>query len=1042
MSNRIHSIGRPLLALSCTALLLAGCAQSQVDLARADTLSLGRNAAGEPCQATRSWSDPALNGLFDASYSITCRNVAASRSLGFVRVIASEEKGAAAVEATLSCGAPGQAALPEIGRVEARRCYDRTIGAETVAFAFDRDDRRIIGSAVPSVQGPLEEALRMILGEGALRADTDAVAEAAIDIASLAPAPEVAQAPAATAEFDPRIALQQGTSLNQKGLHDRASRVLNDALSRLPPDADRAIRAELLLEAGLADSNIEFSEVAVERFTRAEELIAAGAGQDNPFLLRKRDTYRALDFLNRRDYREALASLEQLVSAPIDTDSPLESLAVVRALNQRGQGGDVAAAVAVPSTEALEQLVMDAQANWARSVAFLGLGNDEGATRALAAADTAFEPLKTERIDPAPVLWLGARIERQRGRLAARRGDWPLAIASFDRAIEYLQRNAIATAGTGNEPAVAEAQLERAGMLDRSGAPAEQVRQAYGDAIDARIAAAASGTIPTGVERYLDLLVEEAKNGAREDTYERYFLALQAVGAPAIARQLSQLQNVVASDPVIGAKVRDRADLERQLTALRYRISDPANAGNLEALEVERQAAQAKLFEIDAELGQVQRFSTIDDRPATIAEVREALRPDEVFLKIAELNRNNYGIVITPEETAIYPIGPSDALKALSDEVRRSIDGRQKTDGKLVRFDVPAAYTLFRLVTGPATQQVSRASSLVIDPAGPLQRLPAGILVTDKASVDIYDERRRSDPFNFTGISFLATEATISNVVSPRSFLVVRKLPPSTATKPFIGFAEHVVPEGGVELASAGVVSVGEACSAPLSRLFAAASQMPPIDRQEVQIAANALGVPQAPIVAGQAFTDQAIMEMNSLDQYAVLHFATHGLEEGVWACPKSPPALVTSFADNDSDGLLSFDEIGNLRLNANLVVLSACDTGSGVKSAELARLSGQEEAGSTLQGLVRAFFTANARAVLATHWQASAGQDADEFVNAFYSSARANSIGESLQIAQRTLIEQPGYSHPFYWGPYFLVGDGSKMLLPETGAAAPAAAN
>ena len=1026
----------PLLALSGTAILLAGCATSALERARADVMGLGRNAAGEPCQATRSWSDPALNGLFDASYAINCRNVSASRSLGFVRVIASEQKGISAVESTLSCGAASRAVVPEIGRVEARRCYDSTIGGETLAIAFNRDGRRIIASAVPSVQGPLEEALRLITGEVSVRADPDRTVAAAVELAALEAAPNVPQTTAGTGDFDPRIALQQGTSLNHKGLHDRASRVLNDALSRLPAEANPAIRAELLLEAGLADSNIQFTEVAAGHFARADELIEAGAGADNPFLIRKRDTYRALDLLNRRQFKPALAALEELTSAPTDAAQPLQSIAIVSALNQSGQGNDVANAVTVPSTRGLEQLVIDAQANWARSVAMLGTGNVAGAEQAIRIADAAFEPLRTSRIDPAPVLWLGARIERQRGRLAARRRDWPTAIASFDRALDYLRKNALGTLGTGNEPAVAETQLERAGFLAQSGATPDAIRSAYGEAIDALIASNVSGGIPAGVERYLDLLVAEAKAGPREDTYERYFKALQAVAVPAVARQLSQLQNVVASDPSIGSKVRDRADLERQLTSLRYRIADAANAANLQALEAERQRAQTKLLEIDSQLGAVQRFSTIDDRPATVAEVRAALRPGEVFLKISELNRNNYGIVITADETAIYPVAPTAALKAISDEIRQSIDGRQKTDRKLVRYNVQAAHSLFKFVTGPLSEKVAAASSIVIDPAGPLQRLPAGVLVTDQASVDLFKARLRTQPFNFTGMSFLADKATLSTVVSPRSFLVVRSLTPSTAPKPFIGFAEHAVPDERIQLAAAGDVSVGEACSAPLSRLFRQASEMRPISRKEILIAADALGVTQAPIVAGEQFTDTAIKTRDDLDQFAVLHFATHGLEEGVWVCDKSPPALVTSFGDENSDGLLSFDEIGSLRLNANLVVLSACDTGSGVKSQELARKSGQEEAGSTLQGLVRAFFTANARAVLATHWQASAGRDADEFVRAFYTTARSRSIGESMQTAQRALINQPEFSHPFYWGPYFLVGDSSKMMLSGSGAA------
>jgi CHAT domain-containing protein len=161
-------------------------------------------------------------------------------------------------------------------------------------------------------------------------------------------------------------------------------------------------------------------------------------------------------------------------------------------------------------------------------------------------------------------------------------------------------------------------------------------------------------------------------------------------------------------------------------------------------------------------------------------------------------------------------------------------------------------------------------------------------------------------------------------------------------------------------------------------------------------------------------------------------------VEEGVWGCAKSPPALVTSFGDASSDGLLSFSEIARLRLDANLVVLSACDTASGVKDEALARRSGQEEAGSTLEGLVRAFLTANSRAVMATMWPVSAEQEADLFIKAFYGAARAKNIGGSLQTAQVALMADPEYSHPFHWGPFFIVGDSTKMMLSGPVAAEP----
>ena len=113
--------------------------------------------------------------------------------------------------------------------------------------------------------------------------------------------------------------------------------------------------------------------------------------------------------------------------------------------------------------------------------------------------------------------------------------------------------------------------------------------------------------------------------------------------------------------------------------------------------------------------------------------------------------------------------------------------------------------------------------------------------------------------------------------------------------------------------------------------------------------------------------------------------------------------------------------------------MLSACDTASGIKDEALARRSGQEEAGSTLEGLVRAFLTANSRAVMATFWKVSAEQETDEFIRSFYGAARHRTIGGSLQTAQQTLMMNPEYSHPFYWGPYFVVGDSTKMMLSGT---------
>jgi CHAT domain-containing protein len=202
-----------------------------------------------------------------------------------------------------------------------------------------------------------------------------------------------------------------------------------------------------------------------------------------------------------------------------------------------------------------------------------------------------------------------------------------------------------------------------------------------------------------------------------------------------------------------------------------------------------------------------------------------------------------------------------------------------------------------------------------------------------------------------------------------------------------------------------------------------------PINARELREASTALGVPNAPEVTGAAFTDTAIRERTDLNQFQVLHFATHGLTEGQWACAKAPPALVTSLGKDGSDAILSFDEVAQLKLDANLVVLSACDTSAGV-SIGGARATGEEDVDASLDGLVRAFLAAQARAVLSTYWPISDAGESEALITDFYAAARDGSIQSALQTAQVKLMSAEGSSHPIYWGAFFLVGDGQRSLL------------
>ncbi len=150
--------------------------------------------------------------------------------------------------------------------------------------------------------------------------------------------------------------------------------------------------------------------------------------------------------------------------------------------------------------------------------------------------------------------------------MQAQRGDYSDAYDSFTSAVDMLRRGAIANAGTGNEPAIAEAQLTGPPVYARTGAPRPAVRNAFGEAVDALIDSRGTSLGSSlGMEDYLDILVAEAAK-PQPDTYDRFFRAVQANGEPAVARQLTQLRSVVTADGKVATALRERADLEREIT--------------------------------------------------------------------------------------------------------------------------------------------------------------------------------------------------------------------------------------------------------------------------------------------------------------------------------------------------------------------------------------------------------------------------------------------------------------------------------------------
>ena len=172
-------------------------------------------------------------------------------------------------------------------------------------------------------------------------------------------------------------------------------------------------------------------------------------------------------------------------------------------------------------------------------------------------------------------------------------------------------------------------------------------------------------------------------------------------------------------------------------------------------------------------------------------------------------------------------------------------------------------------------------------------------------------------------------------------------------------------------------------------------------------------------------------VEQADLKDYRILHFATHALLPAELRC-EDEPAIVTSDppgARDASGALLTASDIVGLHLDANLVILSACNSGG----------PGGAVAGESLSGLARAFFYAGARSLLVTHWSVNDQAAAFLVVDTLSGCARPQGGAQRGASPRRCgvrssgLLDAAGHAmpaelaHPFFWAPFAVIGEGGE---------------
>jgi len=192
-----------------------------------------------------------------------------------------------------------------------------------------------------------------------------------------------------------------------------------------------------------------------------------------------------------------------------------------------------------------------------------------------------------------------------------------------------------------------------------------------------------------------------------------------------------------------------------------------------------------------------------------------------------------------------------------------------------------------------------------------------------------------------------------------------------------------------------------------------------PETADELRAIAKVLGAPSDAINLGKAASETRV-KAAALSEYQIIEFATHALVAGDLS-GLAEPALVLTPPDvptEADDGLLTASEIATLKLNADWVVLSACNTAAG-----------NAEGAEALSGLARAFFYAGARALLVSLWAVYSRAATELTTKTFAAMASTPNLGraEALRRSMLALIQED--KPPSYWAPFVVVGEGGAAL-------------
>lgn len=539
--------------------------------------------------------------------------------------------------------------------------------------------------------------------------------------------------------------------------------------------------------------------------------------------------------------------------------------------------------------------------------------------------------------------------------------------------------------------------------------------------------------------------------------------ASKAVAESAARRAAGEIDSGLAQT------VRERSDLSDQWLALGSErnaalASGAENSAKVQQLEQSRSAITRRIAAIDATIQTKfpKYFELVRGDPVPLLDMMDMMRPDEALIlvqpsefgthvfaiyegnvmwKRADLTRPQIDLAV---KRLLWDVGGSVAVTDI-ENATWSAEG----DGAYP-FDRQMAYALYQQLIAPVESAINGKRHVFIAAGGSLSSLPFGLLVTEKP------EGMDGDPNALRATKWFADSHALIQIPSLQSLQFLRDFansPNKRRVDPggFIGFGDPVL-TGQTEIrgqrAGASGIAARQARRGRPQGLAAAQAFVEggtragggmvdiaalknmarlPGTAVELEAMRQALSAPQSSIYTGAKATETAVRNAD-LSNARILALATHGLMAGE-VNGAEEPGLVFTPPDNptaNDDGLLTASEVAALNLNADWVILSACNTAAGDGSKGAPGLS----------GLARAFFYAGARNLLASHWPVRDDVAARLTVRTVEIARDQPELSraEAFNAAMREIRNDPSadsdsdtFAHPNAWAPFTLIGDGAQ---------------